>query len=180
MAVRDDTDALLAAALAAKALRVAEQADARILTPGPQGERGPQGPAGRDGKDGLAGPAGAPGARGEAGPKGEAGPRGERGSVGPEGPAGPQGEPGASGQTGADGLEGPQGPQGERGLRGYTGADGKDAVPFAPALVTFERDSERRTTRLLMTNATDTRIEIIPVRASDGRISEATVSLMAA
>lgn len=77
MAKADDTDALLAAALAAKAMRTAEAAkktaDAaaeRAMVPGPEGPQGEQGPPG---------PEGPPGPQGEAGPQGEQGAQGERG-----------------------------------------------------------------------------------------------------
>jgi hypothetical protein len=191
MAARDDTDFLVAAAVAAKALQTARDALARAPVPGPKGnpgtrgEPGKPGNPGRDGKDGEdADPADIAAAlrsdaafveslRGERGPKGEDGRSVDAEQVAAllrqddefaeqlKGERGERGEPGLRGPPGDDG----KGDRGEPGPRGRDGNDGRDAAVVAPARVTFERDSQRRTARMLVLPLSGgTGFEILPVR----------------
>ena len=179
-----ETNALLAAALAAKAIRKAQDALDRAPVPGPQGSRGERGPAGRDG---VAGPAGEQGEQGEVGP---AGPQGERGPAGPIGERGPHGQPGKQGERGEIGPAGPQGPpgiDGERGAtgpmgdRGRAGSDGRDAVTLLPARAVFTRDAANRTSRLvIMSVVGGHEFQIIPVRGNDGLMIAADINFSAA
>ena len=82
MADQATTDALIATALAAQAIKTARQALARAPVPGPDGRPGKDGQAGVDGKDGTDGKAGPAGADGRDGIDGDRGPRGERGQAG--------------------------------------------------------------------------------------------------
>ena len=180
MAARDDTDALLAAALAAKALQTARQALDRSPVPGPKGDKGEHG---QNGKDGEPGPRGADGrdgrdgADGAPGKDGADGKDGRDGRDGVDGERGPQGEPGPRGADGVDGLDGRDGAPGRRGA---DGRDGRDAVTLAPARATFERDDQRRTTRLLVLPLAGVNgIEVLPVRDASGLMVAADIGLYA-
>lgn len=84
--------------------RIALNAVAFALSPGPGGPPGPQGP------EGLQGPLG---------------PTGPQGPLGPEGPLGPMGPPGPQGPLGPEGPQGPLGPQGPQGPPGMV------SLPFS-------------------------------------------------
>ena len=117
----DDTDLMLAWALAAKAMEAANRALALARQAGPQGNIGPVGP---------------------------------RGLQGLEGPDGARGEPGEDGEDGAPGR------------------DGRDSLTMLPAHVVFERDHQRLTTLLTM-HTPNGRLEIRPVRGTDGLMESA-------
>lgn len=180
MAAHDD-DFLVAAAVAAKALQTARFALARAPVPGPAGEPGPPGeagPPGRDGVDGEPGPAGPAGAPGEPGPQGEPGPPGPAGAAGRDGADGEIGPAGPEGPRGLPGLDGERGEPGPRGPAGRDGADGRDAVPLAPARVTFERDDRMRTARMLvMPVSGGPGLQVLPVRDRAGFMVAADVSV---
>lgn len=165
MAARDDTDALLAAALAAKALQTARQALLRAPVPGPKGDEGPEGSPGRDG---AAGPPGDDGADGRDGAEGQPGKDGTPGQIGRNGADGAPGEPGEAGpqgEPGRDGVDALEGRDGKDGRRGIDGKDGRDAMTLAPARVTFERDARQRTSRMLVLPVGGgIGLEVMPVR----------------
>ncbi len=152
----NNTDALLAAALAAKAIKKAQQALDRAQVPGPQGPQGECGPAGEDGRDGRDGNDGA------TGPVGLQGPRGERGEVGPQGP---QGLPGERGEDGRQGERGPVGPQGDTGERGEQGPQG---VPGAAGLDGKTPDHEWVGTALRFEKPDGTWGELVNLKGKDG------------
>jgi hypothetical protein len=178
VAQRDDTEALIAQALAAKALEVARDALRRNMVAGPKGDRGPkgeQGPRGEPGADGKDGQPGADGAAGPQGPQGEAGergPQGYQGHPGEDGEQGPQGPPGEQGEPGPPGEVGPAGP------RGRDGADGRDAILRSPARVEFERDERTRLTlRLIITpEGGGDGLQAVPVRGADGLMTAADIT----
>lgn len=174
MADQAGADVLLAAALAAKALRVAQQAQSRSLVPGdagPQGARGPAGPQGVPGRDGADGPQGAAGQPGETGPQGFPGRDGADGRDGPPGPQGQQGDPGPSGTPGRDGADGERGPRGERGSAGRDAA----LLPRSEWMAAFFRDDTGRTVRVDLTSSTRRPWQITPELNESGLLETASI-----
>ena len=176
MADQATTDALIATALAAQAIKTARQALARAPVPGPVGPRGGQGPQGNTGPAGADGGTGAAGPQGGTGPAGLQGPQGDRGAtgaVGPQGLAGEIGERGLAGADGRDGIDGEPGPRGERGQAGHDTSQ----LPRAEWSATFTRDGTARTERITLTSpAADRRPrQITPICDDTGLVTAAQI-----
>lgn len=113
-----------AAALAAKALRRADEASKLALEKALKGDQGDRGPQGLQGDRGDVGPRGLKGDKGDRGSKGDRGLQGVQGLKGERGPQGLKGDQGDRGLQGTVGPKGDQGKQGERGPKGDKGEKG--------------------------------------------------------
>ena len=114
--------------LAKRAAMLGRAANARAMTPGPQGVPGVQGVAGKDGKDGAQGAAGINGKGGKDGAQGAAGMNGKDGKDGAQGAAGMNGKDGKDGAQGAAGMNGKDGKDGAQGAAGKDGINGMDGA----------------------------------------------------